>query len=329
MVPFPSTVQDVSICLRCQYRLATRRLFRRKPLDGTRYPVSSRFSSSAQNGAPHQLDPDDLVVHDAQSVSKHTGDVSSYSSYRPGRNIWRHADLHIKDPLGFDALGRPAEILVLRNELQKALVKRGEKANPGRADITVNNQASSDELLASIDAERGIIGADRVLANIESLRDSWVSNLGDRFGTPTPSEVENLSRKLRDGFTTEQLLQYFHGGSPSGPMEIDYDFTSQRYKWSAWTPGRTSFPGNASSRLRSLKTVGDNSNTASRGGVLMERTKRRPIKQIVVDKIMRQLWRLQTEQEKELLGELDVWIQPEHLDLVLNHSKQAGSVLLV
>ncbi len=250
--------------------------------------------------------------------------------YLSDRSPFRQLNLHIKDALDIDALGQPAEVLLLRNELRQAL-KKQEFMTLGEANVTLGNSASSapsatsDELLASIDSERGIVGTDRIKTNLESVKGTWVSGLRDRFGPPTAFEIEELGRKLCDSFTTDQLLNYFHKAGTSGPWEIDKDYSSELYKRSAWTPGTTPFPGDSSSRLRSLKLV---KNSTLPGEDPTNRTKGRPLKLIVANKIIRQLWHIQSEQEKEALGELDVWLQPEHLDLVLNHSEQAMSPAL-
>ena len=314
-------MQDVSICLRCQYRLATRRPRRGKPCDGTQ-DLLRRFIASGQNTAQEHVETDDTVIHKSHEAPRERIARAS----RSGPISWRHANLHNKDPLGFDALGEPVEIITMRDELQQALMKRQETTY-GKA-ITFDNPASSDELLASIDAERKNISADLVRANIENLKDTWVLSLRDRFDPPSPFEVEDLAHKLRDGFTGDQLLNYFHNASSSDSLEIDHDFSSELYKWSAWTPGTTPFPASALSRLRSLKGTSNDPYTTSQGQYPANRPRRRPVKQIVIGKIMRQLWHIQTEQEKDSLGELDVWIQAEHLDLILNHSEQANSLLL-
>ena len=309
MLPFLPAVQDASICLRCQYRLATRRTLRRKPLYVTRDILRPRFIASDGSLAQEQGGQDDTVVHDSVGTLQE----SFTGPHRANRTVWRHANLHIKDPLGVDALGQPAEILKLRNELRRAR-KKEKNVNFGKEYNAPGKLASSDELLALIDAERGIVGKERVRGNIDSVKDAWVSGLRDRFSSPSLEEVEDLARNLRDGFTTGQLLDYFHEGKPSGTLEIDYDFSSELYKWSAWTPGSTAFPGNASSRLRSLKATPPGEVSANRIGLRVN-------KQTVIEKILRQLWHIETEQDQTSLGELDVWIHAEHMELVLNHSK--------
>ena len=310
MLPFLPTLQDASICLRCQYRLATRRPLRRKPLDAPRDFVRPRFITSDGSPLQEHVQQDDALVYDSLAASQ----KGFVRPYRANRTLWRHANLHIKDPLGVDALGQPAEILKLRNELRRA-PRKVEKANFGKANTTLGKVASSDELLALIEAERGIVGKERVRENVENVKDIWMSTLENRFSPPSSGEVEDLARRLQDGFTTGQLLDYFYEGKPSGTLEIDYDFSSELYKWSAWTPGSSSFPGNASSRLRSLK--------ASRAGeVPTNRTTLRVNKQTVIAKILRQLWHVETDQDRTSLGELDVWIHAERMELVLNHSRQ-------
>lgn len=322
MFPYLPTVQDMTICLRCQSHMATRRLLRRHPLGRTRDLVLPRFSTAGHYVAQDNVEPDGPV---AENTLEAPGEIEQKRHYPSDRRRFRKLDLQIKDPIGVDALGKPAEVLLLRSELQQAL-KRPEYTTFGTASIALGksaSSASSDELLDSIQSERGIVGADRARENIESVKQTWVSGLHDRFGPPTASEVKELARRICDGFTTDQLLNYFHKAGTSGPWEIDYDYFSDLYKRSAWTPGTTPFPGDASSRLRSLKLLKNDTNPTAQGEVLANRSKGRPLKQVVADKIIRQLWHIQNEQEKESVGELDLWIQQEHLDLVINHSKQS------
>ena len=314
MLPLLPTIQDASICLRCQYRLATRRPLRRKPLDATREIVRPRFITSDGSPAQERVAQNDTVVHDSLG-----GPQGSFTrSDRANRTLWRHANLHTKDSLGVDVLGQPAEILKLRNELRPALTRKKE-VTFGKVNTAPDRTATSDELLALIDAERGIVGKERVRGNMENVKDTWLLGRRDRFSPPSISEVEDLAQRLRNGFTTDQLLEYFHEGTPSGTLEIDYDFSSELYKWSAWTPGNTAFPGHASSRLRSLRVT-------PLGAVSANRISSRVNKQTVIDKIMRQFWHIETEKDLTSLGELDVWVQAEHMDLILNHSRQVMSI---
>lgn len=323
MSPYHPTVQDVSVCLRCQWRMATRRPLVRNALSRTRDLVLPRFITLGQD----HVEPDGPVPGNTAEVLEN---IKQKRRYTPDRSLSKKLDLHIKDPIGIDALGKPAEVLRLRNELQQAL-KRPEYTTFGVANIALGNSASSassDELLDSINSERGIAGADRVRENLESVKETWVSGLRDRFGPPTASEAEDLARRLRDGFTTDQLLNYSHKACTRDPWEIDYDYSSDLYKRSAWTPGTTPFHGDVSSRLSIRRHVKNDAIAIPPGEVLANRSKGRPLKQTVANKIIRQIWHIQNEQEKDSLGELDVWIQPEHLDLVLNHSKPYESAVV-
>lgn len=303
--------------------MATRKPLLRNALGRTRNLILPRFVTSGQD----RIESDGPV---ADNTAEAWENIQRMRHYTPEKSLSKKLDLHIKDPIGIDALGKPAEVLRLRNELQQAL-KRPEYMTFGKSNVTLGNpasSASSDELLDSMDLERGIVGADRVRENLESVKETWVSGLRDRFGPPTASEVEDLARRLRNGFTTDQLLKYSQKAGTSDPWEIDYDYSSDLYKRSAWTPGTTPFHGDASSRLRTRRHVKNDTVTTPPGKALASSSKGRPLKQTVAKKIIRQIWHIQNEQEKNSLGELDVWIQPEHLDLVLNHSKSYESAVV-
>ena len=313
------TTQNLSICLRCQHRIATHKPPRIKRINHARGSLPPRFFTSGQV-AQERTEQRDSGVEDTEKIS-HNGKLRHST---PSHSRWRHADLHIKDPLGVDALGQPAEVLLLRNELRQAF-KKTRYRNYGELSTETDSLLSSDELLASIEVERATLSADDVRANIESLKDTWLSSVRDRFGPPGPAEVETLSQNLRDGFTAAQLQNYFDEAGPgasSDPLEIDHDFSSELYKRSAWIPGLTLFPDVAQDRLRSLKF--SNHVRELRESVVIKKTS--PLKKVLADKIIRQLWRIQTEQQKETPGEVDIWIQPDHLDLLLNHSEQSRGV---
>ena len=325
MFPSLPIVQDITICLRCQYRIAARRRLGRGQTSRTRKVVRPRFFASGQPVLQEQVEQRSAAAETPGNVSE-SGKSKRYPFTSAGIRS-KHPVLHTKSSLGIDALGEPAEILLLRNELSQSL-KRKEDQIFGEVNTKVNSLLSSDDMLASIEAERGIVGADRVRANIESLKDVWTSNLRDRFGPPALDEVENLAQHLQNGFTAKQLLNYFEEAglsAASDPLEINQDFSSELYKRSAWIPGVTSFPEVAITRLQSLDLL--KHNTGSRE--LMVKTKKNPLKKVLADKIIRQLWHIQTEHQKETSGEVEVWIQSEYLDLLLNHSEYSRNLFFV
>ena len=82
-----------------------------------------------------------------------------------------------KDTLMFNALGEPAEVLVLddgrvsREGRSDSVEVRSKRAAEDRE----MNMLSSSDMVDEIDAERGLADTDQVFENIEGIRNSWIA----------------------------------------------------------------------------------------------------------------------------------------------------------
>ena len=315
-----------SICLKCQYRLATRR----ERFSEIRYhvlgPAHVRKFSYVHRKAQghfqhHNHSPD---VADSASAFRHE---PSTREYRPGlKHGHRRIKLHRKDALGVDSLGRPAEVLVVNNaqeELVNVLhVRRSDQYGGEEA------PASANEMLEGIKAEQGIPSEHGVAKNLEQLRDTWFS-YRKRKGRPlSPAEHEDLLARLDVGFTVKQLAGYYVQTASdliAHPSNLDQPYSSSTYTRSSWIAGTTHFPGDASTRLKNSKSM---AKEIEQVGVNVEGERADPIvpqikantpKRTIIEKVLSECWQLRSARDEDAIGELDVWIQPEHNHLLLNH----------
>ena len=223
-----------------------------------------------------------------------------------------------------DSLGRPAESLIIRT------FDRERPSGIYVKDIqrveSEEIKMSASEMLDTIVAEQGIVGAQRVAENIEDARLSWASKL-QRKDKPTEVELQILARTLRDGFTTKQLVEYYGIEDldlTNDPDNLDASYSTNRYTRTPWTYGTTTFPQSPDTRHASIKEAA----TARERKIesMPKRSSRlknaRPVQKTpLINDILRKRWRIRTVEDEEAVGEIDIWPLQEHLMVLLNHSK--------
>ena len=315
MFTLTPAAQDVSICLRCQYRLSVRQ--RPHPGHGRRtgYPQQlRRFTSGASLHQQPASVHHDAVKHDylGKEPSRYSNEEPILiENYRP--RIWPPK----KDSLGLHVLGEPAEVLVLRDkqrrfQLDSALAKvraSGPDKNPDPGPI------SSSEMLEKMDAERGKINFKEAYKNIESVRESCIAKT---TGGVNQAEYSDLVSRLQVGFTREQLVAYsdkFYQHQNAGSFNLDCRLSSALYARSSW------------------QVLGSTLSSKHRAPAL-SKTKREEIqrdggkglgKVALAKMIIRQCWNIKTNSPDSSLGELDIRLQDYHCSLILNHSKQLAN----
>ena len=304
-----TAAQDISICLRCQYRLS----FRQEARPGPRRPP----------GYPQQLRHFNARASLQQQPSS-THDV--YLGRAPVRysneELYPGVGQPTKDSLGFNVLGEPAEVLILRDktkrfQLDSSLAKvraSGPDKNPAPGSI------SFPEMIEKMDAERaerGIIDTDQACKNIENVRASWAAETncsitGDTYNT--------LVARLHVGFTRLQLAAYLDraGVDRAGEdkvasiFNLDLGLYSSTYARSSWQPLEvTALQKSGAPRLGKNKKE-----------VLVKQSGQGLTKDALVKKIITQCWNIKTSLQDSSLGELYIRLRKLHLDLILNHSKQ-------
>lgn len=254
---------------------------------------------------------------------------TSHFDYRPDlRYGQRRVKLYRKDPLGVDSLGQPAEVLVLTTPPKES----PGILHVGKSDERAMEEApcSADEMLGKLKAEQGIPSERGIAENLEELRDTWTSHR-KRKGRPLSSgEQEDLMEELDAGFTLKQLVGYYMQAGPGkaiGPADLDIPYSTGTYTRSAWYAGSTPFPGDASARLKACRAMLDGYEEAEvrvdgdGARLYIPAVKHRTPKRAVIERILWQCWHLKSAWDEEASGELDIWIRPEHNQLLLNHSR--------
>ena len=338
MFKFAPLTQETSVCLRCQLRLSLRK--------GSRQDVSHRLSTTPQQlrgFAPSRklrqqqaiLGDDGLLDEDLIApVRKH----DPFSPKWEGRSVPRTASGHAgvkhlhrghKDTLKFNALGEPAEVLVLDD---------GRVAREGRSDsVEVRskraaedrkiNILSSSDMVDEIDAERGLANTDQVFENIEGIRNSWIAQSKSDPAVFSPAEHAEISSQLSRGFTIRQLAVYFERADvdrPKDPLDLRYEFSSDVYSRSAWTSGTPS-----PQQSRAPKLVRPGEDVKMRKNLTYENLDRHlSAKSMLVERILRQCWQFNVRQDESTEGELDIRLHATHLDLIMNHSRLTHPLLI-
>lgn len=309
MFPTTAIAHNVSICLRCQYRLSVQQRTQQKRPRLPLVRLVSRLLTSRASIYQHILQPKDLTLSDV-----HVTEDQPKSWFAPRPEIF---DKYHKAILNIDALGKRGEVLVMADDLTKE-----EKDNAFEKKEAVKSSVAMDasQIIDKIDGETGMVGSERVAENLENIRLIWTQ---DRSKAPTVSEFEELAKSLHDGFTKRQLLHYFLSlHHQDSQLELLGAFGTDLYKRSQWTPGSTHFPGDALKRLNDLKAEIQAKKGSNK--VLKPFLKYRMIsknKHAIVDRILRQRWHLRTQEDLKVSGELDIWLSRDHLKVLLIHRK--------
>lgn len=312
-------IGGASICAKCRYRFAMQEhlLRRSSPALNAR---QSRNASQTPGLFQRQAQKRQLDSH-----TKKLDYAVSPSEYKQGfRYRQRRINLYTKDSLGMDSLGRPAEALILRSHNKEKFP--GSVNGIPKLDNFEEVQKSASEMLQEIDAERGIVGTQRVAENLEDVRSTWVSKL-QRKDKPTEAELKTLAKTLEDGFTHKQLGDYY------GPEDLELtddaddlnaSFSTNLYTRTPWIHGTTPFPRHPFHRFTAIKEA------FKARGAKAELADPKPVypktvhKSTIIDKILRQRWRISTEDDETAVGEIDVWPHREHFRVLQNHSKPAN-----
>ena len=329
MFKFAPLTQEASVCLRCQLRLSLRKGLRRDiPKRSSATPQQLRgFAPDGKLGQEQAILSDDGLLDEdlVAPVRKHDPFGPKWEGRSVPRTVSGHPKVkHLhrghKDTLSFNALGEPAEVLVLDD---------GRVASEGRSDtVEVRskraaedreiNALSSSDMLDEIDAERGLADADQVFKNIEGVRNSWIAKSKSDPAVFSAAEHAEIASQLGRGFTIKQLVVYLDRADvnkPKGPLDLRYEFSSDLYSRSAWTSGTSS------QRSRAPKLVRSGKDGKMRKTSIYEKSDRQlSAKSVLVERILRQYWQFNVRQDESSEGELGIRLHGPHLDLIMNHS---------
>lgn len=331
MFAFGHHLEGISTCITCRYRLAMRQHVARR---------SPHLSSLRKSRQIHRTSLPQQQVQ-ALQVSSHMEKMDHHvadSEYQRGlKHGERRVNLFKKDSLGMDSLGRPAEALILRG--------RDKEREPG---IYVNHlkklghknlPLSASQLLARIDAEKGIVGTHKVAENLEDIRSSWAAGLKTE-GLPTRDEYCALAQTVRDGFTAKQLAEYYGKEvleCTTNSDDLANAYSDNLYTRTAWHIGTTSFPANSATRFALIRKAAQQQYNAAGTDDLRKvhqksygvKNERWDSKRVITDKILRNRWQIRSVEDEAATGELDVWARLEYIRVLLNHSKRKYMSLVI
>ena len=317
--------QELSICWRCEYRLLSRDTLHKFPLlRNAKLPQSRTITSQ------RLLHREQSALY-ADGFSSPTSDVTTiFDRWKGGDQIvfrpkavgpkWRRLRLGEQTvSLDMNVLGQPAQIRILQERFKKEKPLHSDAGPPKHSENT-----TPEDLIRTMTDEAATIDFSAVKQNIEEFRTSFLDR-GGIADSPKLSHCAKMAQALHDGFTTSQLMAYLK--EECSKLDVagttDYDHLEARFHSklctrSAWFSGNSNFPEEAIARLDPGVAV-KRQHAFLIGLPPPQGHEKQTEKQQVVERVLRQAWRIRCKEEKVLEGELDMRIQAEHLGLLLNH----------
>ena len=340
MLPPIATAQDLSICARCQFRLLFRHL-RPCPRKITSTPPRAHHASTEQGRFPRSR-PAEVITFNPND--------SSFQR-RQEDYLWARKDLLAKDASAVSTLGEPAHIWVYKEPVEQ-LRRRVQRLAVSKEDTNTSTLEAlgSNDLVKQLAEEQGSDADEEAFRNIEALRSSWCAKSEDQNARLSQRNFNELSRILRDGFRTKQLLGYYSRNSsqrtPERP-DLSVPYYSELYSRTSWRSGATPIPtgfgslpaerqqlltelggdGGKPQKFQkrrqgaSLKTT-DHPSYQPRGLISTKSNWKTGRKRLLASRIIRDLWHIIAPDEKGSIGQLNAKLRREHLDLLLNHRKR-------
>lgn len=277
------------VCIRCELKLARPRL----PLLLAR-PPQAAFSSASR-----RRDADDTaqiqLPQQPQRVSAHPlGRIRK----RRGRADLREITARLED---IKTLGEDAEILVLK---EAGVEPSEEKQTP---EIVHSLAHEAPNIIESLRHESRPLTPQDIINQLDSLRPKSPDPYGPHY--VSQSTFVKLSRTVLQGFTGRQLSHYYSvtkgvKDSQVGNEVLDglkqlQSRTSRPAERSEWHPGTTQID----QRLPGLAVH----RKPKRGAIS---------KHLLVDQILRDVWKLVLLEEIEAPGELELSLKPWQLSIL-------------
>ena len=224
-----------------------------------------------------------------------------------------------KDSLGLNSLGEPAEVLIIRERQRKREADRiaNEDEPLQRNDHLIEGAKSSSDMLEEMNAERGIIDVDQVCKNIDAVKNEHIRPQVIAEGVIAADRYEDLASKLHSGFMVHQLAAYMKRNEhvhPVDPLDLHTEFSCALYARSSWSTE------NIGSRAPDIVSI-EREEIQNRRNVQVKSEKQLLRKMSLVDEILRRYWQIRPEEDRYSSGEMDIRLQPAHLDLLVNHSR--------
>ena len=283
------------ICLRCQYRLARRS----SPSKSQVASISSQIRPPDSKIVPD--DPKDDEEYHAPikrplKLSRRPLGSRKHVSEYPLGKLYGYTGQQFqenREKLNVDVLGETAEVIVLRDS----------KIN-NYSNYRYEEDAESAEgvdILAQLNEERGLIGWEEVVNNINDFR----PNGGCR--PETREQFSQLLTGLQNGFTVSQLAKYLQTYGQKDLASPEPISASAGLRISPWIPGVS----------ESEERLDDDH---LRGYDLQSYT----TKQRLGLRVLRECWHVELPFIEDGIGQVEAEVKPSDLDLLLSERYDVG-----
>ncbi|KAH6875659.1 mitochondrial inner-membrane-bound regulator-domain-containing protein [Alternaria rosae] len=281
------------VCLRCEAQIARRRLHA-----FPRPPSRANFSASARRR--------DDAEDEQRPTLKITKQVTPINRLRKrkGHKILRETSQN----LGVKRLGDDADILVLREvgETAQREPTTTTEASEDAEVVEISEPLEVPDIVASLEEEGKTLAPEEIYKQIETLRPNNNGDPNEPHYVKQTTFVK-LRKTLLKGFTQQQLTIFYavaknirqekvNQGVIDSIKRKDKSGDQKRsVERSEWQPGTTPITQRLPGVDRHVKITGYRKNVS---------------KQLLVDRIMRDVWNLVLLEEIESPGELELSLQP-------------------
>jgi hypothetical protein len=285
------------VCLRCEAQIARQRLpaFARSPFHAKFSASTRRHDDAEELAAPSQAQQPRLKI---------TKEVTPLKRIRRKDKVIRVTSAK----LGVKRLGDDADILVLREIAKPAQ----EEATGDPETIEPSEPIEIPDIVASLQEEGKAVIPEEIYEQVESLRPKSDGGLNEPHYVKQTTFVK-LRKTLMNGFTQPQLIAFYsvaknirqekvnEGVIKSIKRKQQAGDQEQPVERSEWQPGTTSITQRLPGVDRHVKIM---------------RYRKNVSKQLLVDRILRDVWNLMLLEEIESPGELELSLQPWQLALL-------------
>jgi hypothetical protein len=285
------------VCLRCEAQIARRRL----PAS-PRPPSYARFSASAR-----RRDDGGETEHPTLRIIKFAKPLNRVVKRRKGQQPLRETTAN----LGVKRLGDDAEILVLR-EVRQRIQSEPTAATEDPEIIEEPEPIEVPDIVASLEAEGKAVTPEDIYQQVETLRPLNDGDSNEPHYVKQTAFIK-LRKTLMKGFTQHQLVIFYsvaknirqervnQGVIDSIKREEKARDQKRAVERSEWQPGITPITQRLPGVDRHVKIM---------------RYRKNVSKQLLVDRILRDVWNLVLLEEIESPGELELALQPWQLMLL-------------
>ena len=300
--------------------------------DFSTQPTSLQLLASVdEDGTRDRTFFESAAAESEDATTQEHDDIKLPDDYKVARAPYAFKRVHLysKDDLGVRTLGKPAEVLRLR-ELPDRHKASKWWSKPDDNSLHTNEPLTASDILKRVISERGLASTARVAENIEQLKQDWLASLGNQELGPTESECSRLGKLLYHGFTTKQLSGYLRELRVPryryrDVLDLSGPFVSTSFTRLEWRLGVTPFPGKASQRLQAMAKDGREQDVtpAHSATTLLAESRRSgdPFKHVQVNEVIQKCWNIKPREALYSTGEVDITIPEAHLELLASHSR--------